>query len=231
MSYWLLLTAAQRVVNNIADFQEVQVWLDGSLIGRLNPGVSFVPYSVFLGSPGAGVHTLKIQGGSIANDTALLANAQITAVTSASSVPAIVGSQPAFGSGFSQAFTFQFFNPAGWRDLSVVNILVNSALDGRRACYLAYVVSTNTLVLVDDNGDAGGPYAGTVTLGDATVIQNGQCAVSLVSAVGNGVTLALTLNITFKPAFAGNKILFLAGRDRVGANNTDWQATGTWSVL
>jgi len=114
--------------------------------------------------------------------------------------------------------------------LSVVNVLFNNFLDGRHACYLAYVVANSTLILVDDAGDAGGPYAGSVTLGNpSTVIQNSQCAVSLVSATDNGTTLSLSLSISFKAAFGGNKIQFLAARDTAG-NNTGWIAGGTWGV-
>ena len=113
--------------------------------------------------------------------------------------------------------------------LSVVNVLINDALDGRHACYLAYVVATRTLVLVDDAGDAGGPYAGSVTLGSAATIQNSQCAVNLISALDNGKYLALTLNITMKPGFGGNRIHYIASGDTAG-NNTGWLAAGLWRV-
>jgi hypothetical protein len=133
---------------------------------------------------------------------------------------AAVSASPAAGSGPVQTFAFTFSDPFGWRDLSVVNVLINNFLDGRQSCYLAYVVPSSTLVLVDDAGDAGGPFAGS---------QNSQCAVSLVSATGSGATLTLTLNVTFKPAFGGNKIVYLAARDSA-QNNTGWQALGVWQV-
>ena len=65
------------------------------------------------------------------------------------------------------------------------------------------------------------PFAGS---------QNSQCAVSVASATGNGGTLTLTLNVTFKASFTGNRILYVAGRDAAGGNNTDWQAVGTFTV-
>jgi hypothetical protein len=113
--------------------------------------------------------------------------------------------------------------------LSVVNILYNNFLDGRHACYLAYVVASSTLILVDDAGDAGGPYAGSVTLGSNATIQNGQCAVNLTSAINDGTTLTLGLHVVFKSAFGGNKIDYLAARDSAG-NNTGWIPGGTWGV-
>ncbi|SPF56460.1 conserved exported hypothetical protein [Candidatus Sulfopaludibacter sp. SbA4] len=113
----------------------------------------------------------------------------------------------------NSTYTFVYSDPRGYQDLGVVNILVNNFLDGRHACYLAYVVATNTLVLVDDAGDAGGPYAGSA---------NSQCAVTLVSATGTGNNLTLILTITWTPSFAGDKIIQLAARD-AAQNNSGWQ--------
>jgi len=138
-----------------------------------------------------------------------------------------VGGTPAFGTGNNQSFTFQFSNPSGFQNLGVVNVLINSAIDGRVACYLAYSVPSQTLFLVDDGGDAGGPFAGAAVLGNTSPIQNSQCSVSLTSAVGNGNALTLVLGITFKPAFGGNKIVYVAARDN-GGGNTDWQPLGVW---
>ena len=147
-----------------------------------------------------------------------------------SGMPAAVQAQPASGSGTSPTnVSFQFSHPAGWQNLDVVNVLVNNFLDGRHACYLAYSNTYTTLYLVDDPGEAGGPYAGSVSLGSSAVIQNSQCAVVLVSAAGSGTTLTLTLTITFKPAFAGNKIFYTAARDLV-QDNSNWQALGVWQV-
>jgi len=142
----------------------------------------------------------------------------------------VAGTQPAAGSGASGSFTFQFSDPAGAQSLSVVNVLINNFLDGRQACYLAYVVSSSTLVLVADNGVASGPYAGTVALGNPnTTIQNSQCAVNLVSANLSGTTLSLGLNIAFKTGFGGNKVQYAAAGDLSGAN-TGWQAVGVWQA-
>jgi uncharacterized repeat protein (TIGR01451 family) len=162
-------------------------------------------------------------------------NADPLAGTAASSfivlngTPVAVSGQPPSGTGSSQTFTFQFSHPRGWQNLGVLNVLINSALDGRRACYLAYVVQSGTLYLVNDAGAAGGPYAGSVTLGSAAAVQNSQCRVGLVSATGSGNTLSVTLDMTFNASFGGNKIAYVAARDQAG-NNSDWQALGVWQV-
>ena len=142
---------------------------------------------------------------------------------------AATGASPNAGTGSQQTVTFGFTDPYGWEDLSVVNVLINNFLDGRAACYLAYVVPSRTLFLVDDGGDAGGPFAGSVALGNSNAIQNSQCGVALVSATGSGASLSITLNITFKSAFGGNKISYLAARD-VAQDNTGWQALGVWQA-
>lgn len=130
----------------------------------------------------------------------------------------------AAGSGSAQTFTFSFSDPNGYQDLNVLNVLINDFLDGRRACYLAYVRSLNVLYLVNDTGD--GLLPGLV-LNGAGSISNGQCTGygAGSSASGNGTTLSLTLNLAFSASFAGNCILYLAARD-VAERNSGWQAKG-----
>ena len=144
-------------------------------------------------------------------------------------IPVAVAGSPAFGNGSSQTFSFQFSHPYGWSNLGVVNILINNFLDGRKACYLAYAVTQKTLYLVNDAGDAGGPFAGSVTLPNTSPIQNSQCAVSLGAATGVGTTLTLTMTITFTPSFGGNRIMYVAARDQAQSNSA-WQALGTWQA-
>jgi len=146
---------------------------------------------------------------------------------------AVVGVNPAGGIGSAATpFTFTFGDTKGPQDLGVVNILVNNFLDGRHACYLAYARASNALYLVDDTGDAGGPYAGSAVLSSSGTIQNSQCTVSWnntpTSTSGNNLTL--TLGIAFQVSFGGNRVFYLAARDATGLNNTDWQAIGTWTV-
>jgi len=150
-----------------------------------------------------------------------------TSVIVLSGSPVVVGGTPPSGTGTNQSFTFQFSDPAGYQSLGVVNVLINSALDGRSACYLAYSVQSNTLYLVGDSGQAQGPYAGALGLGNTSTIQNSQCAVKLTSAIGSGSVLTLVLNISFTPSFSGNKIVFVAARD-MGTGNSSWQPLGVW---
>ena len=62
--------------------------------------------------------------------------------------------------------------------------------------------------------------------GTGNGIENSQCKINAAgtSAAPNGNSLKLTLNVMFKAAFAGNKVFFVAGRDRADGNNTDSRA-------
>jgi len=158
----------------------------------------------------------------------------ISAVNGFPSAAEPAASGPADGSGSAQTFTFTFSDADGYQNLSVVDVLIASALDGRRACYVAFVPSgagSGSVFLVDDAGDAGGPYQGLVLPGSGT-ISNGQCSIngagSSVAGAGNALTLKLAM--TFTAAFAGNKVIYLAAQDKTG-NNSGWQALGTWGIM
>lgn len=163
-----------------------------------------------------------------ANNTRAADNGLTTVVSPRG--PTAVSVAPAGGTGAVQAFQFFFSDPDGWSDLTVVNILINFWLDGRQACYLAYLPASRSLLLVDDAGNAGGPFQGMVLPGSQT-IANSQCTIygSGSSAAGSGQTLTLTLNVAFSAGFAGTRIIYLAARDAAG-NNSGWQRLGVWSV-
>jgi hypothetical protein len=142
-----------------------------------------------------------------------------------------LGVTPGSGSGESQTYTFTFSDSNGWQDLSIADVLMNNFLNGHHACYVAYSVPYETLYLVDDAGDAGGPFAGTMVLPGTGTISNSQCTVNGTgsSAVGSGNTLTLTLNMSFTGTFMGNRILYTAARNG-GTANSGWQALGAWAV-
>ena len=145
--------------------------------------------------------------------------------------PSVVLLSPVTSTGASQVYTFQFADTAGAADLTVMNVLINNYLDGRQACYIAYVQQGNVLYLVNDAGDAGGPFAGSLVLSGSGSVGNSQCTINGVgsSAVASGNTLTLTLNMSFSTAFGGNKVVYLAARD-TAFSNTGWQTLGAHGV-
>ncbi|MEZ5398490.1 MAG: BACON domain-containing carbohydrate-binding protein [Bryobacteraceae bacterium] len=143
----------------------------------------------------------------------------------------VAGLEPSRATTRPVTFTARFSDNDGFADLDVVNLLINDAIDGRNACYLAFVRSTSTLFLVNNAGDAGGPFAGSLKLPGTGSIANSQCTIAGTgsSVSGAGSTLTLTLNVTFKAAFAGDRTVYTAARD-AAAHNTGWRAKGTVTV-
>jgi hypothetical protein len=147
--------------------------------------------------------------------------------------PQAVSVDPPAGTWGSADYVFTFLDSAGWQSISVANILINNFVDGRNACYVAVVPSgagAGSVYLVDDAGNSGGPYQGMVLPGSGTV-QNSQCSISGKGSwiSGSANTLTVKLSVTFKAAFAGNRIIYMAAREAAGANS-GWQALGTCSL-
>jgi hypothetical protein len=120
---------------------------------------------------------------------------------------------------------------AGFGSIEVINLLINSALDGTRACFLAYTQSDNVLYLVKDtNGDlitpglspSGGQYTGNSSNSQCELIGQG----STYTKSGNSITFKV--NIRFAGGFGGNRIVYANARGPLG--NSDWQIIGTWTV-
>jgi hypothetical protein len=197
------------------------------------------------GTPGNGSGNINfsvaVNAGSARSGSILIAGQTFTVNQAAASAPpppppggpAPSNLSPRSGSATSGTFTFTFTSPSGFAALTVVNVLINNAIDGRNACYIAFVPSGPTagsLFLVDDAGNAGGPYAG-IALPSTGTASNSQCTIngSGSSVSGSGNNLTLTLNITFKTPFAGNRIFYMAAQDNSPANS-GWKPLGTWNV-
>ena len=63
---------------------------------------------------------------------------QVPGSVSAGTITAVSAS-PARGSGSAQTFVFTLTDSKGASDIGVANVLINDFIDGRHACYLAYV--------------------------------------------------------------------------------------------
>jgi hypothetical protein len=128
--------------------------------------------------------------------------------------------------------TFSFSDSKGYQDLGVVNILADSGpwIDGRHACYLAYIPRFNHLYLVNDSGTGLLPDLGLDTPGS---LSNSQCSVSWaanpVTASGNNLSLTLTIQFLYFPT----QVFYLAARDVNENNNTGWLPMGivTFQIL
>jgi len=143
--------------------------------------------------------------------------------------PTATSVTPSTGSGTTQTFDFAFSDTDGNGDIQWGYALIGGAsIVSSNACYINYYAPRNQLFLVND---AGTGSVGVVTPGGAGTVENSQCAInagsSSVSRSGN--TLTLRANITFKPVFAGSKVIRLLAMDLAG-QSSGFQALGTWSV-
>jgi len=179
-------------------------------------------FSAILNTPGS--QSITATGGLIASIT----GTSNPILVGSTVVPAPMEVSPASGSGANATLTLTFNDPRGWQDLDVVDVLVNSVLDGREACYLAYSRTNGVLYLVNDAGTGLSPG---LAPGASGSLSNSQCTVAGPgsSAAGSGNTLTLTLALSFSSSFAGNQVEYLAARDLEGGNS-GWQALGTWNV-
>lgn len=139
--------------------------------------------------------------------------------------PNPLGLTPSSGSTSFQSITFSYQDASSATNLQTVWGLINTAIDGRGACYFAYYRPGNLLYLYPDNGD--GTQAPSIFVGAANTISNSQCMIASQGAALQitGDTLTLTLPITFKPGFAGFKGVWLAAQTLSGATSA-WQALG-----
>ena len=143
--------------------------------------------------------------------------------------PAAVSVTPNSGSIASQTFALQYSDTAGAASLQTVFVYVTAALvnPASHSCLLYYSVATNQINLAQDSGAA----FLTATPGAATTLQNSQCSLNVAgtSVVRNGNTLTLNLPMTFLPAYAGAKNIYMYAAD-VSGSNSGWQQRGTWTV-
>jgi len=140
--------------------------------------------------------------------------------------PSTISTAPFVSSGMSQIFTFTFTHQESVSQIGVLNVLINTALVGSSACYIAYSQPLGVLYLVNDGGVENGLSAPLV-LGGAGSVSNSQCTIlgGGSAATVSGNTLTLTLNVTFTPNFMGNKVVYLAGRS-VNEASSGWRTAG-----
>ncbi len=150
--------------------------------------------------------------------------------------PAQVSSAtPGRRSGGRGTVAVTFSHNTSFASLGVQNILINTAVDGANACFLAFLASANILYLVTDPGNGLLELSPTPPGGSAGnfigSVANSQCrvygATSSYQRAGNGVTLLLDLELL--PAFSGNRLVFGAARTTNEVGNSGWQPVASWS--
>jgi hypothetical protein len=165
-----------------------------------------------------------IQSSNVGGSTGWVARLGVTAPPA--QLPAANSVAPSSGSGNAVTFTAQYSHPAGASSLVTVALLLNTTASLNFACYVTYNPATNLFALANDEASTGSV---SVTPGGGSG-SNDQCTLNGAGSSASlaGTNLTLTVSLTFQPAFAGNKIVYLYAADAV--TNTGFLAKGTWSV-
>jgi hypothetical protein len=144
-----------------------------------------------------------------------------------SSAPPTAGPlTPSSGSGASQTFSAQYTNPGGASTFTSAFLLINSGFAAQNSCYVSYLPASNGLYLLSDTS----AWTGPITPGSSGVLQNNECVLNASGsgAAVSGTTLTLNVSLTFKPAFAGGKTVFIFAY--TPSADTGFQVGGTWTA-
>jgi len=143
--------------------------------------------------------------------------------------PTVVSLTPVSGTGTGPAtFTGVFSDPNGAGDFATIQLLFNTTITSKHACYVVYYPSSNLMYL---EGDSVTATSAGVTPGSAVQVSNNQCTLSgtgsSYAASGNTGTLAVAL--TFSATFTGTQNIYVLASEVNGSNsNTGWLKEGTW---
>ena len=191
------------------------------------PGLNLSSSGVLSGTPttvGTYIFTVQVSGGGTDNKVFSL-----TIAGPANLAPAAVSVTPSSGGGSIQTFAFLYSDPNGFADLPWAQMFFHSSLSSPvNACYVHYDRPSNGVWLLNDGGTT---WLGPVTLGIAGTLENSQCIVTAGGSSSSKVGTNLTVNLalTFKPAFAGAKNIYMQTQD-AGGLVTGWQQRGTWTI-
>lgn len=149
------------------------------------------------------------------------------AVTGGNQMPAPVSVMPGSASGSRQVFTFTYSDGNGGADVETPRVLIHSQQTGDHGCYFQLTRSMGILSLADDAGAGWTP----ARLGQAATAQNSQCvlygATSSSAVAGN--TLTVSVEVGFKPGFAGAKSIWMNATD-VGGLTSGSPQLGVYTV-
>jgi hypothetical protein len=154
----------------------------------------------------------------------------VTFTTMIDTGPPTVGMGLGSGSGTGTDFGVDVEDGATAEAIQGYDVLFNTTVNGQNACWVWYDARTNYIWLANDDASS---WSGVVLNGPVTV-SNSQCTVgSFNSSVDNprtlGTALSTSVQITFKPGFAGTKNVYSNAANFAGFS-TGYQLQGTYTV-
>jgi Beta-propeller repeat len=171
----------------------------------------------------AGSKTVYLLAADANSTTALTAETSFS-VTINPGTPQVVSVSPSAAGGSAQTFTFVYSDTVIASNLSNVAFLFNTSVNPALACSVLYSVSAGTVSLITDSGVG----SSSLPLGSADALQNSQCVITTTSASTSGLSLTVTVAITFKGAFNGAKNIYM--EDSTASANSGFVLEGTYTV-
>jgi alpha-tubulin suppressor-like RCC1 family protein len=160
------------------------------------------------------------------NDTTTLTIPVAPAPTGAA--PTITAIGGLAGTSPRRTFTFTVRDPDGATNFHYLQFqIAGKPQTEANSCLIHYDVAQNVFYLRNDDAtDWWGIYPGTNTR-----TGNSQCELyaATTRAIKSGVDLNVTLDISFRGTFTGNRDVFILAAD-LGSNITDWYPTGSFTV-
>lgn len=200
-----------------------------SALAPMTPGQSQRFTVTTTESTPAGSYSIAVTGtdGAITHSTTLTLNVLIEPI------PALSAS-PNSGSGATQTFTFTAQgtrSPTGSglnTDAKALNVLFNTGVDGRSACWMYYDWDApDSLFLASDDGTLW--TSATYNSGVSSSIGNSQCTLTGFVPIKGSPNAAFQVTITFSHAFAGARNIFMRGINYAGTD-TGYTVQGLWTV-
>jgi len=159
------------------------------------------------------------------NDTTTLTVPVAPAPTGAA--PTITAFADLAGTSPRRTFTFTVRDPDGATNLHYLQFHIARPQTESNSCLIHYDVAQNVFYLRNDDAtDWWGIYPGTNTR-----TGNSQCELyaATTRAIKSGTDLNVTLDISFRGTFTGNRDVFILAAD-LGSNITDWYQAGSFAV-
>ena len=132
------------------------------------------------------------------------------------------------GDGATATFTAKFSDQKGAGNITSAGVLINTAADGVKSCYVISLPTQNTLSLVRDSGTG----SDVLQLGKGGTVSNSQCSLydsgSSVTMAGNDLTLIL--KVGFKDSYKGSKKIFMYAENKDGLKKGLQEPVATWVV-
>ncbi len=147
--------------------------------------------------------------------------------STAAAVPIPLSVSPSSGAGSRQTFTFAWRDDNGALDIAFARALIHSSQRADFGCYFQVDSAANRVLLANDSATG----STSLSLGSAQAIENSQCRIDGAGSwmARNGSILTVLLDISFKPAFAGSKSIWLNATDIAGQTSPSPQL-GVYTV-